>query len=160
MTTSEHDHGSTPGIPTPGIPTSGIPARTDCPPARHIRGLRALAVTGAVAAALTVWAVAVPLAGIEPAVRTGGGTQPVGPGAIATSALLAGLAGWALLAALERLTSRARRTWTIIAVVVLVLSLSGPLGNGAHTTATVALAGMHLAVGAVLIPALRRSARR
>ena len=40
----------------------------------------------------------------------------------------------------------------------LVLSPAGPLGTGVHTT-TIALAGMHLAVGAVLIPALRRSAR-
>jgi hypothetical protein len=155
MTTSEHDHGS-----TPGIPTSDIPTRTDCPPVHHIRGLRALAVTGAVAAALAVWAVAVPLAGIEPTVRMGGESRPVGPGAVATSALLAGLAGWALLAALERFAGRARRTWTIIAVVMLLLSLGGPLGNGAHTATTIALAGMHLAVGAVLIPALRRSARR
>jgi hypothetical protein len=34
----------------------------------------------------------------------------------------------------------------------------GGLGNGVHTATTLAPAGMHLAVGAVLIPALRRSA--
>lgn len=154
MTTSEHDHGS-----TPRIPTSGIPARTDCPPVHHRRGRRALAVTGGIVAALAVWTVAVPLAGVDLTVRTGGETRPFDAGTVTPSALLAGLAGWALLAALERFTGRARRTWTIIAVVVLVLSLSGPLGNGADTATTLVLAAMHLVVGAVLILGLRRSAR-
>ena len=39
-----------------------------------------------------------------------GVTQPVGPGAVMTASLLAGLAGRALLAALERFGRRPRRT--------------------------------------------------
>jgi hypothetical protein len=150
MTTAKPDHPSTAAAPT----------QADHSPVRHARGLRALAVLGAVAAALAVWAVAVPLAGIELTVVMNGVTQPVGPGTVMTTSLLAGLAGWALLAALERFGRRPHRTWTVIAVVMLVLSLAGPLGNGVHTATTIALTGMHLAVGAVLIPALRRSARR
>jgi hypothetical protein len=43
--------------------------------------------------------------------------------------------------------------------VVLVLSLTGPLTAGTTTTSKVALAGMHLAVAAVLVPLLARSTR-
>ncbi len=150
MTTAMPDH----------PPTAGTPNRSDHSPAHRTRGVRALAVFGAVVAALAVWVVAVPLAGTELTVRVNGATQPVGPGAVMTMSLLAGLAGWALLAAMERLGRRPGRSWTVIAVVVLVLSLAGPVGDSVHTATTVALAAMHLAVGAVLIPALRRSARR
>lgn len=137
----------------------GHPSPADRRPVARTRGLRALAVLGAAAAALAVWAVAVPLAGTQLTVHMNGTTQPVGPGTVVTTALLAGLGGWALLAALERIGRRPRRTWTVIAVVVLVLSLAGPVGDGAHPATTIALAVMHLAVGATLIPTLRRSAR-
>src|SRR4051794_7144375 len=48
---------------------------------------------------------------------------------ILTSAVMA-LAGWALLAVLERLSRNGRRIWTAIAVVVLLLSLIAPLSYG------------------------------
>jgi lysylphosphatidylglycerol synthetase-like protein (DUF2156 family) len=150
MTTNKPDH----------LSTAATSTQADHSPVRRTYGPRALAVLGATAAALAVWSVAVPLAGTELTVRMNGMTQSVEPGAVMTASLLAGLAGWALLAALERFGRRPRRTWTVMAVLVLVLSLAGPLGNGVHTATTIALAGMHLAVGAVLIPALRRSARQ
>jgi Family of unknown function (DUF6069) len=66
-----------------------------------------------------------------------------------------GLAGWALLALLARFTARARTIWTAIAVLFALLSLAGPLSILATTEANVlALALMHLAVAAVLIPIL------
>jgi hypothetical protein len=78
---------------------------------------------------------------------------------VVLTTLLAGLAGWGLLALLERFTTRARRTWIVIALVVLVLSLAaGPLG-GVTAGAKVALACLHLAAGAVLIPLLGRADR-
>jgi hypothetical protein len=117
-------------------------------------------VLGAVAVALAVWAAAVPLAGTELTVRVNGTSQPVGAGAVVATSLLAGLAGWALLAVLERFGRRPRRTWTVIAVAVLVLSLAGPLGSGVNTVSATVLAGMHLAVGAVLITTLPGLARR
>jgi hypothetical protein len=98
--------------------------------------------------------VAARLADVDLLVRAGGGTEAVGPGAVVVSALLAGLAGWALLALLERFTSRARTVWLVVAAVVLLLSLAGPLGAGADAATTAVLVGMHLAVGAVLIPGL------
>ena len=46
-------------------------------------------------------------------------------------ALVAALAGWGLVEALERQTAHPRRTWLITAPVVLLLSLGGPLsGHG------------------------------
>ncbi|SCG71043.1 DUF6069 family protein [Micromonospora inositola] len=124
-------------------------------PAR--RGARALAVLVATAAALAVWVVAVPLAGVDLAVRSGATEQPVGPGAVAVAALLAGLAAWALLAVLERFSRRARSIWTGVALAVLLASMLAPLGGGVGAAAKLTLALMHLAA-ALVIPGLRRTA--
>jgi hypothetical protein len=125
------------------------------------RRRRVLGVAGAVLAALAVWVVADPLAGVDLTVRQGTDASPqeVGPAAVVLVSALAGLAGWALLAVLEQLGSRAGRLWSILAVVVLVLSLTGPMAAGTTTASKLALAGMHLAVAAVLVPLLGRSTR-
>ena len=123
-------------------------------PARPGRRTRALAVLGAAAATLTVWAVAGPLAGVDLRVHLGTATQHVGPATVAIVSILAGLAAWGLLAALEHFTPRARTVWTAVALVTLALSLTGPLGIGVSTAAKVALTGMHLAAAAVLVPML------
>ncbi|MEV4019802.1 DUF6069 family protein [Nonomuraea angiospora] len=115
-----------------------------------------LTLIGAPAAALAVWALAVPLAGAALTVRTGGGTQTVGPVSVIVASLVAGLAGWALLAVLERRTARPGRVWTITALVVLVLSLAGPLGSAVGLAATLVLTLLHLVVGAVLVAGLAR----
>jgi hypothetical protein len=137
----------------------------DTAPARHgpksrIRVVRAAAVAGAAGAALAVWAVAVPLAGATLTVRLNGTTQPVGPGAVAATALLAGLAGWLLLAVMERFGRRPRRAWAVTAGLLMGASLAGPLHSGVGGGAAAALAAMHLAVGAVLITVLPRTANR
>jgi Family of unknown function (DUF6069) len=140
-------------------------ARQTQPPAtgagpRTPRQTRVLAVLGAAAATLTVWAAAGPLAGIDLTVRMGPDqpVQQVGPVAVVLASAAAGLAGWALLALLERLTPRRARTaWTVVAAVALLLSLTGPLAATTAGAGT-ALAGMHLAAAAVLVPVLSRSA--
>jgi len=83
----------------------------------------------------------------------------VSPGAIIASALAASLLGWALLAVLERITAvRARRAWVTTAVVVLLLSLLGPLtASEIDAGARASLLTIHLVVGAVLIPLYARS---
>ena len=126
-------------------------------PARRVR-VRALAVVGAAFVALAVWAAAVPLLGADLLVRPPGGSpQPVGPGSIVGASLIASALGWALLALLERRTVRARTIWTGLALVVVLLSLAGPLTAGTTAAGKVVLALMHLAVAALVIPALRRS---
>lgn len=119
-----------------------------------------VSVLGAAACALAVWTVAVPVGGLELTVRTGGSVQAVGAGAVAVSSVLTGMAGWGLLAVLERFTARAGRTWTMVALGVLVLSVLGPLGAGLGAVTRIVLVAMHLIVGAVLIVGLGRSARR
>ncbi|GAA4930322.1 hypothetical protein GCM10023224_07440 [Streptomonospora halophila] len=121
---------------------------------------RVLAGVGAAVAALAVWAVAVPIAGIEVAGDRAGTVGPIGPVSIGASALMMGLAGWALLAVLERLTRRPGPIWTSVAAAVLLLSLAGPVVSAADTASMVVLLGMHLVVGAVVILVLAPTARR
>jgi hypothetical protein len=128
--------------------------RTDPTTAR--RTGRALTVTAAAAAALLLWAVNDRWAGIDLIVRQGDTTRPIGPAAVAVTALAAGLAAWVLLALLERTVRRPARTFRIIALIVLALSLAGPLGSGVGTSTRLVLLGMHLTVGAALIIGLPR----
>lgn len=111
---------------------------------------------GAPAAALTVWALAVPVAGTTLTVRMGDGAQPVGPAPVVVASLLAGLAGWAVVAVLERSTARPGRIWAIVAAAVLAVSLTGPLGSAVGAAAALVLILLHLVVAAVLIPGLAR----
>ncbi|WP_205746000.1 DUF6069 family protein [Egibacter rhizosphaerae] len=139
------------------------PDRTDQPQDRGWNrpriAARALTVGGAVVAALAVWALAVAVIGVELQVEPGT-TEPetVGPAMVTIASLAAGLAGWGLLALLERLTSRARGVWTATALAALLMSLAGPLA-GVSAAATATLAAMHVAVAAVLVPGLRRGTR-
>jgi Family of unknown function (DUF6069) len=166
MRTNSTTH-QVPDDPTAASPRSASLCGDACDvaPAQHwsrgrVRAVRAAAVAGAAGAALAVWAVAVPLAGATLAVRTNGATQQIGPGTVAGAALLAGLAGWLLLAALERFGRRPARTWAITAGVLMSASLAAPLHSGVGGGGAAALAAMHLAVGVVLIMVLPRTARR
>ena len=117
---------------------------------------RVLGVGGAVLAAVAVWVLAVPLLGLHLVVRFGNASpQSVGIGFVVAASLIASLAGWGLLVMLERRTTRARAIWTGVAIAVLLVSLSLPLVAGTTASTRVALAAMHVAVAAVLIPALR-----
>jgi Family of unknown function (DUF6069) len=123
------------------------------------RRARALAVVAAALAALAVWLVTDPLLGIDLVGTTRPGSEElmsITPALIAGTSLAVALAGWALLALLERFTARARTIWTAIAVGFTLLSLAGPLSVLASTSAAnaLALALMHLAVAAVVIPML------
>ncbi|HZJ05567.1 MAG TPA: DUF6069 family protein [Nocardioidaceae bacterium] len=99
---------------------------------RRVR-TRAFSVASAALASLAVWTIAVPLLGIDLFVRPGGGSpQTVGAGTVVAVSLIASLLGWALLALLERRTSRARAIWTGAAVAALLLSLGGPPDRRGH----------------------------
>lgn len=118
---------------------------------------RALAVLAAAALAVVIWLIAVPLLGADLLVEDRSGKPvEIGIGPVLLFSLGAGLAGWGLLALLERITARAKTVWTVIAVVVLLLSF-GPLTDSSISGGTrLVLGSMHLAVAVVLIPALTR----
>jgi hypothetical protein len=120
---------------------------------------RTFIVVWAAVAALLIWLVQGPLTGADLVVRNRDATSTVGPVAVVAVALAAGLVGWGLLALLERVTTRARRLWAVIAVVVLLVSFAGPLG-ATTIQAKGALAAMHAVVGAILIAGLYRTSRR
>ncbi|MFG2090287.1 MULTISPECIES: DUF6069 family protein [unclassified Spirillospora] len=58
-------------------------------------------------------------------------------------------------------SARPGRIWTAVATACLLLSLSGPFtGHGVSTANWLGLVLLHLAVGAVVIPALAMTTRR
>ncbi len=117
-------------------------------------------VAAAVLAAAAVGSVVDPILGLDLRSPANGGRESmdVGPLLIVLAAAIASFVGWAALALLERLTSRARVVWAVGASLLLLASLGGPLsGTGVTAANRAALAVLHLAVGAVLIPGLVRT---
>jgi hypothetical protein len=125
----------------------------------RVAGKSRLAVIGATsAAAVATWAVLAPLAGIDLEAEQGSSTTEVTGVAVFLAATLSALAGWGLLALLERRTVNARKIWTLLAVAACVLSLGSPLVSGIGIGAKLGLALLHLVVGAVVVLGLRRTA--
>ncbi len=135
-------------------------ARAQSRPDRRRRA-RMAAVAGGVLAALAIWVIAEVVAGVDlrrPAPARGTATQDIDALHVAFAAAAGSLAGWALLALLERTTGRARRVWIVIAVVAFIVSLGGPLsGTGITSAGRMALLSMHVAVAAAIVPALYRT---
>jgi hypothetical protein len=123
---------------------------------RNAAVTRLTAVVAAVLAALAVWTIARPVFGIRLRPPDGfGPASDIDALNVVFASAFTSLAGWGLLALLERLTIYARTIWGIVAVSVLLLSLVTPLfGTGITAANRTALLLMHLAVGAVLIPVL------
>ena len=113
------------------------------------RGPRWWTVLAAQVAATAVYVVAVPVAGIDLAARTGDSTQTIDLGMVLTGTLVIGLAAIGWLLALRHWTRRSDRAWRISAIVVLAISLLGPAG-ATNAAAGITLACMHLAVAAAL----------
>jgi hypothetical protein len=92
---------------------------------------RLVIVAAAVLGAAAVWSVVDPILGIDlrsPA-NAGRESMDVGPSLVVLAAAIASFIGWAALALLERLTSRARVVWAVGASLLLLASL-GPLSRG------------------------------
>jgi hypothetical protein len=143
------------------ISTLTLPTNGQTTPHNGRNKARLLAVAAAVLAALAAWSVAELVFGIDlqaPAFDPSGKSSAITALDVAIVATLLSLAGWGVLALLERLTSRPRRLWLIVAPVALALSLGTPLsGRGVTLEDRVALMLLHLVVGAVLITGLART---
>ncbi|MEH1164160.1 DUF6069 family protein [Micromonospora sp. CPCC 205539] len=117
---------------------------------------RAAVAAGAILVAAAEFTILRSGAGVDLAATSGNSTRQITVTAVVVAAAVAALAGWGLLAVLERWTERARVWWTSIAVTVLLLSLLGGPPSGVGGGAKAALALLHLSVGVVLILGLPR----
>ena len=132
-------------------------------PRRGIVLIRMTGAAAAVLAAVVVWLVARYGAGMQ--LRTPGFTATGYPtvltvGVVAVVAAVASLAGWGVATLIERVARRPRRAWITAALLVTAVSLSAPLsGHGITAAERLALACMHLAVAAVLVPAFAANLR-
>ncbi|MFF0154069.1 DUF6069 family protein [Micromonospora sp. NPDC005203] len=123
---------------------------------KNVLPRRATVVAGAILVAAAEFTLLHSAAGVDLTVRSGSSTRQITVAAVVVAAAVAALAGWALLAVLERRTTRPRVWWTSVAVAVLLLSLvvGPPSGVGGGAKATLAL--LHLSVGVALILGLSR----
>jgi hypothetical protein len=121
---------------------------------------RAGAVLLGVLVALAVWAVLeIAMGDLRQPAFGGDSPRQLGAGVVALASLLGGLLGWAALVVTERVFRRGPRTWLAVVVAGLILSFGGPMsGVGVGTGDRLALALMHVAVAAVVIPLLYRTA--
>lgn len=128
------------------------------------RRRRLLAVVGGALAAEAVWLMAELFFGVRLQAPAGNGyPQPmdIGPGTVAAASAILSLLGWGVLALLERFTSRARSIWLTLSLLALVASLGMPLsGTGVSAATRTGLLLMHLAVAAIVVPALYRTSPR
>ena len=120
--------------------------------------VRAAGTAGAVGAAVTIWLLARFGAGVtlrQPAFSATSHPGHLAIGFVIVVAAVASLAGWGVTSLIGRTTRRPRANWVIIATAATMVSLSMPFsGHGITVTQRLALACMHLAVAAVLIPVL------
>ncbi len=121
----------------------------------NIHRNRWLTVVAAMATATAGWGIAHSLLGIELTVGSDESVRHVDSLAVTLTALGTGFAAWGLLAVLERFTDRARTAWTWIAVIVLAVSMLGPLG-ATSASAMAVFVSLHLLVGGILIWGMRR----
>ena len=119
----------------------------------------AVTLAGGAVAALAIWVVSVPVAGLDLTVGSGSEARTVGPVSVVVVPLLVGGLAWALLALLGRRLRNGRRVWRVTAWTALALSLVGPVTMGATGSVVASLVAMHIAVGATLIFGLAPTSR-
>jgi hypothetical protein len=115
---------------------------------------RALGLVATVLVALLIWAIG-SLAGADFWITDAMGSVRIDLVVVTQVTLVVGLAGWAVLALLERFTRRGLAIWTALAVVVLAASYVPVFLVEATTATRIALLAVHTAVGALVV-AFRR----
>ncbi len=109
-------------------------------------------------AATGVWSFWTQVAGVDLVVHRGESTQTVGAAAVVLTVLVTAGLGLGLLRFLVARTKDGLRVWTIVASVVSVFSLLGPLG-ATTVAAGLALASLHAVTAVVLVVGLRQVRR-
>lgn len=129
-------------------------------PSNHRNLFRIGAIVAATASTLIAWVTMVPVSGIELTVPAGAGVRIVDAVDVAFAAAASGVAAVGIATLIGRRARRPRRTWTIVATAVFVLSLLGPVSSGAPIGITFSLIALHSVVAVVLIPQLARTLPR
>jgi hypothetical protein len=138
-------------VPAPTTDTAPVHDRV-----AHRARRRALGIVAALVATLAVWFLG-HLAGADYWITDSQGTVRIDALVTTQVTVVLGLVGWGVLALLERLTRYGTTLWTALAVVVVAASMIPIVLVEATTATRVALAAVHLAVGAVLVPAFVRA---
>ncbi|WP_328307790.1 DUF6069 family protein [Actinomycetospora sp. NBC_00405] len=120
------------------------------------RRRRALGIVLALVVTVAVWLLG-HLAGADYWITDSQGSVRIGMLVTAQVTVVLGLVGWGVLALLERLGRHGTTVWTVLAVVVVAASMIPVVLVEATTATRVALVAVHLAVGAVLVPAFVRA---
>jgi hypothetical protein len=94
------------------------------------------------------------LAHVDYIVDTPIGTRTITLALTIVATVVAGLAGWVVIALLERYTSSTRRVWIALTLVVLALSIAPVFRTTANLGTQLMLTALHCVAAAVLIPAL------
>ena len=119
------------------------------------RRRRALGIVATLVVTLAVWLLG-HLAGADYWISDSQGTVRIDALVTTEVTVVLGLVGWGVLALLERLTRYGATIWTVLAAIVVVASMIPIVLVEATTATRIALAAVHLAVGAVLVPAFVR----
>ena len=125
------------------------------PVVRNARWRAGRVVTIAIAAMATglAWLLG-RLAHVDYIVDTPIGTRKITLALTIVATVAAGIAGWLVIALLERYTSNPRGVWIALTLVVLVLSIVPVFRTPARLDTQLMLAALHCVAAAVLIPAL------
>lgn len=128
--------------------------------AKHRHLTRVGAVVAAILSGTIAWVAISPFGGTELVVPIGGVLRPVAAGDVILAAVVSGLGAVVSAVLVGRWARRPRRTWTVLATGVFLVSLVGPLTSGAATPVVWSLIALHSVVAVVLIPQVGRTLRR
>jgi hypothetical protein len=117
------------------------------------RARRVVAIGIAAAATGLAWLLG-RLAHVDYIADTPVGTRHITLALTIVATVAAGLAGWIVIALLERYTSSPRRVWIALTLIVLALSIVPLFFTTANLGTQLALTALHGVAAAVLIPAL------
>ncbi len=117
------------------------------------RGGRATWIAVAATATALAW-LAGRLAHVDYVVDTPFGTRQITLALSVAATVVAGIAGWAVIAVLERYTASPRGIWVTLTLVVLVLSIVPVFRATANLPTQIMLSVLHCVAAAVLVPAL------
>lgn len=111
--------------------------------------VRVTSVVAALCGALLVWLIGLAF-GMRPTVRFGSDIETVGISSIVGVVVLAGIAAWGVDVLVRHTARHPQRVWLTVCLVVLAVSLLGPVTQAATIGSTTVLFLMHVVVGVAI----------